>query len=95
MHGNPALSSRAPVSKVELRGEGGPLELCEPIPQSSRKSASALSNRIGKWYAVRKGLNPGIYTSWSECEGVVKGYPGAEFKSFWTLVEAENFMLGK
>ena len=47
-----------------------------------------------KYYAVQKGLVPGIYTNWSECEANVKGVPGAIYKSFKSLEEAEAF-LGK
>ena len=44
------------------------------------------------FYAVRKGRNPGIYTSWAECEEQVKSCSGAIFKRFSTLNEAEDFM---
>lgn len=48
---------------------------------------------MGKnFYAVRKGLTPGIYKTWAECQANVKGFSGAEFKGFETLEEAENFM---
>ena len=36
-----------------------------------------------KYYAVRKGREIGIFTDWSECEKQIKGYSGAEFKSFF------------
>lgn len=45
-----------------------------------------------KYYAVRKGRTPGIYTSWSDCQQQVNGYKGAEFKSFKSKTEAENFL---
>jgi ribonuclease HI len=35
-----------------------------------------------KYYVVWKGRKPGIYNSWAECEAQVKGYAGAEYKSF-------------
>ena len=47
-----------------------------------------------KFYAVRVGKNPGIYTSWDECKENVHGFGGAEYKSFPTLSEAESFMMG-
>ena len=50
---------------------------------------------MGKYYAVRKGLNVGIYRTWDECKAQVLGYKGAEYKSFTTLIEAENFMKGE
>lgn len=47
---------------------------------------------MAKFYAVRKGLNTGIYTNWNEVEKNVKGFPGAEYKKFSTLKEACEFM---
>ncbi len=49
---------------------------------------------MSKYYAVKVGKNPGIYTSWPEAEAQVKGYPKAKHKSFKTRAEADNFMLG-
>jgi ribonuclease HI len=43
-----------------------------------------------KYYVVWKGRKPGIYTSWAECEAQVKGFTGAEFKSFPSRELAEN-----
>lgn len=45
-----------------------------------------------KFYAVKRGVRPGIYETWTACESMVKGYPGAIFKSFLTKKEAEQFM---
>lgn len=47
-----------------------------------------------KYYAVKVGLTPGIYTTWAECEANVKGYPKAEYKGFKELSEAEAYMDG-
>ncbi|WP_250129917.1 viroplasmin family protein [Jeotgalicoccus sp. WY2] len=47
---------------------------------------------MAKFYAVRKGRRPGIYNTWAACEKAAKGFSGAEFKSFKTKAEAENFM---
>ena len=47
-----------------------------------------------KFYAVRKGLVPGVYLTWPECEANVKGFPGAVYKSFPTMPEAEAFVSG-
>jgi len=35
-----------------------------------------------KWYVVWVGRNPGIYSTWAECEKQVKGFFGAKFKSY-------------
>ena len=45
-----------------------------------------------KFYAVKKGLTTGIFTSWEECKASVHGYPGAEYKSFKTMQEAKIYL---
>ena len=44
-----------------------------------------------KFYVVKKGLVPGIYSTWKECQEQTNGVSGAIFKSFNTLEEAELF----
>ena len=44
------------------------------------------------YYAVKIGENPGIYSSWAECEKQVKGYPNAQFKKWKTREEAEAYI---
>ena len=48
-----------------------------------------------KFYAVKKGVKPGIYETWSECQKQINGYSGAEYKSFATYNEAMEFIKGK
>lgn len=45
-----------------------------------------------KFYAVKVGKKPGIYQTWNECKENVHGFPGAIYKSFKTIAEAEEFM---
>ncbi|MDR5659623.1 ribonuclease H family protein [Serpentinicella sp. ANB-PHB4] len=45
-----------------------------------------------KYYSVRKGNKVGIFETWPECQASVKGYSGAEYKSFTTLEEAKAYM---
>lgn len=45
-----------------------------------------------KYYAVKKGLTPGIYTDWDSCKIQVNGFPGAEYKGFTTEAEAISYM---
>jgi len=45
-----------------------------------------------KFYAVKKGFTPGVYSSWSDCQAQTKGFSGAVFKSFATRSEAESFV---
>ncbi|MCB0045521.1 MAG: ribonuclease H family protein [Caldilineaceae bacterium] len=54
-----------------------------------------MAGKKKKFYVVWKGHNPGIYTSWAECNAQVKGVPQAEYKSFETLAEAEQAYQGK
>lgn len=44
------------------------------------------------FYAVKKGLVPGIYKTWEECQRNVKGFPGAEYKGFVTEAEAREYL---
>ena len=48
-----------------------------------------------KYYAVKKGKVPGIYLNWNDCKAMVDGYPGAVYKSFKTIEEAEKFINGE
>ena len=41
-----------------------------------------------KYYVVWKGVNPGIYDSWTDCQLQIKGYEGALYKSFESKDEA-------
>lgn len=45
-----------------------------------------------KYYAVRKGRNTGVYNTWEECKEQVYEFENAEYKSFSTLEEAENYL---
>lgn len=47
-----------------------------------------------KYYAVRKGRKPGVYAAWPECQEQVKGFSGAEYKSFPSREEAEGYVAG-
>ena len=50
---------------------------------------------MAKFYAVRKGHTPGVYTSWDECKNQVNGFSGAEYKSFNNPIDAENYLKGE
>lgn len=47
---------------------------------------------MAKVYAVRKGRETGLFTTWDDCKEQVSGFPGAEFKSFKTREEAERYL---
>lgn len=45
-----------------------------------------------KYYAVKKGRQTGVFSSWADTQKVISGYSNAEFKSFPTLKEAEDYL---
>ena len=45
-----------------------------------------------RYYAVSRGLVPGIYNLWNECPPQVVGVKGAIHKSFATQAQGEEFM---
>lgn len=48
--------------------------------------------KMSKIYAVRKGRKTGIFDTWTECEENIKGYSGAEYKSFLDYHEAAEYI---
>jgi ribonuclease HI len=51
------------------------------------KSELFMSNKP-KYYVVWKGVNPGVYDSWTECQLQIKNYENALYKSFESIKEA-------
>jgi len=45
-----------------------------------------------KFYAVKKGVKPGIYESWNECQSQIHGYSGVVYKSFTTYDDAIKYI---
>src|SRR5690606_27644455 len=41
-----------------------------------------------KYYVVWKGLKPGIYSSWEECQQQIRGFEKALYKSYENLEQA-------
>lgn len=56
--------------------------------------ARAAKNQ-NKHYVVWKGRKTGIFSSWPEAEAQVKGFVGAEYKSFENLDEARQAFAGR
>ncbi|MEJ6399768.1 ribonuclease H family protein [Nicoliella lavandulae] len=48
-----------------------------------------------KFYAVRKGHQPGIYTTWAACKEQVDGFKNPRFKGFESEAAARAFLEGK
>ena len=47
-----------------------------------------------KYYAVKEGRKPGVYTTWADCEEQVKGYAGADYNKFNNEEDARLFVYG-
>lgn len=47
-----------------------------------------------KYYAVKKGRITGVFLEWAECKASIEGFPGAIYKGFATLEEAEEYWSG-
>lgn len=47
-----------------------------------------------KYYAVKKGYNTGIFTTWAECKKNVDGFSGAVYKSFVKKEDAQAYIKG-
>ena len=45
-----------------------------------------------QFYAVRRGRTQGIFNSWAECSTQVVGYSNYEFKGFYDLTAAQNYL---
>lgn len=50
---------------------------------------------MSKVYAVKNGRKVGIFDNWADCEIQVKGFAGAQYKSFKTLNEAKAYLSGE
>ena len=44
------------------------------------------------YYAVYKGLKPGIYNDWISCKSQINGFSGAKFKKFKNMDQAEYYV---
>jgi viroplasmin and RNaseH domain-containing protein len=76
-----------------MSGLGPGLNAAAPHQESSSESQSWPRKRP-KFYAVRKGRNVGVYSTWEEYERQTKGYP-SEFKRFDSCEEAQNYIMGR
>ncbi|KFY09139.1 hypothetical protein V492_05582, partial [Pseudogymnoascus sp. VKM F-4246] len=63
------------------------------LPDSASKKRKATTQP--KFYAVRAGRHPGVFSDWNDCKESITGFKGASFKSFSTQSEAEAFVSGR
>lgn len=45
-----------------------------------------------KYYAIRKGHETGIFDNWTQAKKLIAGFSGAEYKSFTSLEEAQEYL---
>jgi ribonuclease HI len=57
-----------------------------------KSTAPLSSSSARKFYAVRRGHTPGIYTDWPSAQKQITGYNKPKFKSFSTRAEADSFI---
>ncbi|KAH6617626.1 ribonuclease H-like domain-containing protein [Chaetomium tenue] len=62
------------------------------MPAAKKRKMDAAEQ---KYYAVRAGFKPGVYTSWTICQQQITGFKGAQFKSFLTYEDASAFAAGR
>lgn len=61
-------------------------------PASKKRKVDATEQ---KYYAVRAGFKPGVYTTWAICQQQITGFKGAQFKSFLRYEDASAFAAGR
>lgn len=59
-----------------------PAPAMKSSPAASAAGAKRKRNTPGKYYAVKKGYQPGVYFEWNDCLTQVTGYKGAVCKFF-------------
>lgn len=57
--------------------------------------ARVSSKQPAKFYAVRTGRVPGVYSNWDEASAQISGWPKPKYKSFPTKFEADAFVRGE
>ena len=53
-----------------------------------------MSNKKKKYYTVWKGHHIGVFESWDDCKAQIKGFEGAQYKSFETFEAAKQALKG-
>jgi ribonuclease HI len=59
---------------------------------NNEETAASGVEKVTKWYGVRSGRNPGVYTSWQDVLDQITGWKGPKHKGFKTKLEAEQYV---
>ncbi|GME27021.1 ribonuclease h [Neofusicoccum parvum] len=92
------LEFKIPMAKdktpaAELAGEAEEVRSQAATTNASSGTKRKRANEP-KFYAVKDGRKPGVYSNYNDCLAQVKGFKGAVFKSFPSVAEAEAFISG-
>ena len=66
---------------------------CKLVKYFLKTSTSGFHSGM-PFYAVARGRRSGVFKTWEECKEQVKGFSGAKYKKFNTMVEAKSFVSG-
>lgn len=58
----------------------------------NNEDTASSGEKVTKWYGVRAGRNPGVYTSWQDVLDQITGWKGPKHKGFKTKWEAEQYV---
>jgi ribonuclease HI len=61
-------------------------------PNSAAANKTSTKKDAGKFYAVARGIKPGIYTDWETASVAISGAKGPKYKKFATMDDAKAFM---
>lgn len=91
-HGNPERISRF-VTEVAYLYETGSqdTEILTEVYSGGKSESSTYIIKPKKYYAVRAGRVPGVYTSWNECRAQIDGYSGSDCRVCDSMEEAEEY----
>ncbi|KAH0542606.1 hypothetical protein FGG08_003014 [Glutinoglossum americanum] len=82
------------MNKLDRTSDAASTESTSPTGTTSSAGSKRKRGTESKFYSVRVGHKPGIYLNWQECLAQIKGFKGATFKSFASLIDAEKFLDG-
>lgn len=66
--------------------------LCDAQKFVNNEETPSGVDKVTKWYGVRAGRNPGVYTSWQDVLDQITGWKGPKHKGFKTKWEAEQYV---
>jgi len=91
----PATDARELRTTAPLAHTAQQMERCRPfwsswIPREHTVGRSKRGKGRSPFFVVWVGRCIGIYTTWRECSALVSGYPGARFRGFDRMEEAQR-----